>query len=187
MAIGADGITRTWRRGGAVALLALAWTAGTATASAPPTMLATAPDDSTGFLARPGFMTFEQNRPNRTPDYLAGPGLTEPGFQAGRQPPIAWTRWGSRAVGSASYWIGYHAPCHACRYASRVVRLAAWRVVDGRYTRLSITDVVSTGKAKAKAVTYDLANVSVPADGVSGGVPAYAWCNASDPRSCSPP
>jgi hypothetical protein len=185
MALGADGITRTLRRGGTLALLALAWAAGAATASAPPTLLATAPDDSTGFLARPGFITFNQNRPNRTPDYLAGPGLTQQGFKAGRQPSVVWTRWGSRAVGSASYWIGYHTPCHDCHYISRVVRLAAWRVVDGRYTRLSITDVVSTGKAKAS--TYDLANVSVPADGVAGGVPAYAWCNASDTRVCSPP
>ena len=189
MALGADGITKTLRRGGAVALLALAWAAGAATASAPPTILATAPDDSTGFLARPGFMTFEQNRPNRTPDYLAGPSLTEQGFLAGRQPPVVWTRWGSRAVGSASYWIGYHTPCHGCRYTFRLVGLAAWRVVDGRYTRLSITDVVSqgSGKAKPKAVTYDLANVSVPADGVAGGVSAYAWCNVRDTRSCSPP
>jgi hypothetical protein len=210
MAPGGDGTMRTRRLGGAVALASIvgfAWAAGGAAgsaagwagatratdragavraaraAAAPPTLLATAPYDATGFLARPGFMTFDQNRANRTPDYLAGPGLTQHGFQAGRQPPIIWTHWGARAVGRASYWIGYHTPCHGCHYTPRVVSLAAWRVVDGRYTRFSITDLAGKGKGS----TFDLATVSVPADGVAGGVPAYAWCNARDPRSCSPP
>src|SRR6516164_5595285 len=117
--------TRCVILGGAVALLALAWTAaapGHAGAVGPargaaapqtqtPTLLATVPMDSTGFVARPGFMIFDQNRPNWTADYLAGPNLTQQGFQAGRQPPIVWTHWGSRAVGRASYWIGYHTSC----------------------------------------------------------------------------
>ena len=182
----------TRRLGGAVALLALAWTAalgharavGAARAAAAPqpTLLATAPLDANGFVARPGFMIFQQNRPNWTADYLAGPNLTQQGFQAGRQPPIVWTHWGSRAVGRASYWIGYHTSCTRCRYTSRAVSLAAWRVVDGRYTRLSITDL-----AGSKGSTYDLASVTVPTDGVAGGVPAYAWCNERYSRSCSPP
>jgi hypothetical protein len=177
---------------GAAAALAVAWTAapgharaaGAARAAAPqtPTLLATAPLDATGFVARPGFMIFQQNRPNWTADYLAGPNLTQQGFQAGRQPPIVWTHWGSRAVGRASYWIGYHTSCTRCRYTSRAVSLAAWRVVDGRYTRLSITDL-----AGSKGSTYDLASVTVPTDGVAGGVPAYAWCNERYSRSCSPP
>ena len=181
----------TRRLGGAVALLALAWTAALgharaigavrAAAAAQPTLLATAPLDATGFVARPGFMIFQQNRPNWTADYLAGPNLTQQGFQAGRQPPIVWTRWGSRAVGRASYWIGYRASCHDCRYTPRAVSLLAWRVLQGRYTRLSITPL------GGKASTYDLASVTVPTDGVAGGVQAYAWCNERYLRSCTPP
>ena len=186
--------TMTTRRlGGAVALLALAWTAalgharavGAARAAAAPqpTLLATAPLDATGFVARPGFMIFQQNRPNWTADYLAGPNLTQQGFQAGRQPPIVWTHWGSRAVGRASYWVGFRTSCHDCRYTPRTVSLAAWRVLGGRYTRLSITDPAGNGKVS----TYDLASVMVPTTGVPGGVPAYAWCNERYSRSCSPP
>jgi hypothetical protein len=147
------------------------------------------PYGSTGFVARPGFMTFEQNRPNRTADYLAGPNLTQQGFEAGRQPPIVWTHWGSRAVGRASYWIGYPTSCHGCRYTPRAVSLAAWRVVNGRYTRFSITDLAgkTSGSTKTNSSTYDLASVTVPAAGVSGGVPAYAWCNARVTSTCSPP
>ncbi len=200
MARGADGTRKTWRGRGAVALgamLALAWAVGGAgptgaasraapvlaerAAAAPPTLLATAPDESTGFLLRPGFMIFDQNRPNWTPDYLAGPGLTQQGFEDGRQPPIVWTRWGSRAVGRASYWIGHHTPCSGCRYTPRVVGLAAWRVVQGHYTRFSISYLTGRG------ATYVLAQVRVPASGVAGGVPAYAWCSARKPKSCSPP
>jgi hypothetical protein len=203
MALGADVLKRPWRRPGAMALLALAWTAGGAgaagaagaaggawattvpghaAAGAPPTLLATAPGEDTGFSVRPGLMTFDPNRPRRTPDFLEGPDLTAQGFEAGRQPPIVWTHWGARAVGHASYWIGYHTPCRGCRYALRAVRIAASRVVGGRYTRLSITDV-----DRGRASTYDLASVRVPSDGVSGGVPAFAWCNARDPNVCSPP
>lgn len=181
MASGADGMKRTWRRGGAVALLVLAWTAGGAGAAAPPTLLATAPGQDTGFSVRPGLMTFDPNRSHRTPDYLEGPGLTAQGFEAGRQPSIVWTHWGARAVGHASYWIGYRTPCRGCRYAPRAVSVTASRVVNGRYTRLSITSPT------ARAATYDLASVRVPTDGVSGGVPAFAWCNARDPNVCSPP
>jgi hypothetical protein len=183
---------KSWRLGGAIALLALAWTAaapgharavGAAGASAPqtPTLLATAPLDATGFVARPRFMIFEQNRPNWTADYLAGPNLTQQGFQDGRQPPIVWTHWGSHAVGQASYWIGYRTSCHDCRYAPRPVSLAAWRLVAGRYTRLSITPI------GGKVSTYDLASVTVPTTGVPGGTPAYAWCSERYSRSCSPP
>ena len=189
--------TRCVILGGAVALLALAWTAaapGHAGAVGPargaaapqtqtqtPTLLATVPMDSTGFVARPGFMIFDQNRPNWTADYLAGPNLTQQGFQAGRQPPIVWARWGSRAVGRASYWIGYRASCHDCHYTPRAVSLLAWRVLQGRYTRLSITPL------GGKASTYDLASVTVPTAGVAGGVQAYAWCNERYLRSCTPP
>jgi hypothetical protein len=126
-------------------------------------------------------MIFEQNRPNWTADYLAGPNLTQQGFQDGRQPPIVWTHWGSHAVGQASYWIGYRTSCHDCRYAPRPVSLAAWRLVAGRYTRLSITPI------GGKVSTYDLASVTVPTTGVPGGTPAYAWCNERYSRSCSPP
>jgi hypothetical protein len=204
MELGGDGKIRPGRLGGAVALcllLGLGWAAdgagatrtaraadgagatrtARATAGRPATLLATAPFDSTGFLVRPGFMTFDQNRPNRTPDYLAGPGLTEQGFQDGRQPPIVWTHWGSRAVGHASYWIGHQASCRGCHYTPRAVSLLAWRVVQGHYTRFSITPPGGKGS------TYDLASVMVPATGAAGGVPAYAWCNARDPRSCFPP
>jgi len=191
--------TRCVILGAAVALLALTWTAaapGHAGAVGPargaaapqtqtqtPTLLATVPMDSTGFVARPGFMIFQQNRPNWTADYLAGPNLTQQGFQAGRQPPIDWTHWGSRALGRASYWVGFRTSCHDCRYTPRTVSLAAWRVLGGRYTRLSITDLAGNGKV----TTYDLASVTVPTTGVPGGVPAYAWCNERYSRSCSPP
>ncbi len=152
-------------------------------AAAAPTLLATVPDDSTGFLTRPGFMSFLQNRPNRTPDYLEGPGLTQQGFEAGRQPPVVWTHWGSRAAGRATYWIGHGTSCHGCHYSPRAVSLAAWRIVEGRYTRFSIT--YPTGRSRV--TTYELATVRVPASGVARGVPAYAWCNARVSRACSPP
>jgi hypothetical protein len=154
--------------------------AGAASAARAATLLATAPSDRTSMLVRPGFMSFDQGAKGRTPDYLMGPGLTRRGYDHGREPPIVWSAWGTRATGRATYWLGQSATCHTCRYIRYVVKLAAWRVRQGHYTRFAITVPHGT-------VVYALTRIRIPVNGLPGGLPAYTWCYAKQPKPCTPP
>ncbi len=192
MALAPDGMKKWLLAGTAAACAALSLAAvagatgargdraGHSARAHPPKLLATAPDDLTGALVRPGFMSFDHSLAGRTPDYLMGPGLTRNGFDHGREPPIVWTAWGARAAGRATYWLGSSNVCRGCQYIRYEVKLAAWRVRDGRYTRFSIT--VPRGP-----VLYALEPTRIPANGVPGGLRAHTWCFAKQPKPCVSP
>jgi hypothetical protein len=145
-----------------------------------PRLLATSPNTLRGTLLKPGFMSFDESLQGRTAGYLEGPGETRREFAYGPNVGIVWTIWGARAAGRASHWIGYSSVCHGCRYIRYEVTLAAWRIKHGHYTRLSIT--VPRGP-----VVYALDRIRVRANGVPGGILAYAWCFAKRPTPCVPP
>lgn len=163
------------------ALCSMLGLAGAAGASGrTPTLLATAPGGATSFLVRPAFMSFDNSLDGRTPDYLLGPGLTQQGFEHDRYTPITWSTWGTRAAGRATYWLGYSDACGDCRNIRYEVRLVAWRVRQGHYTRFGVTVPRGT-------VVYALDRIRIRANGVPGGLSAYAWCWAKQPRPCTPP
>lgn len=145
-----------------------------------PKLLATSPDDRYALQVRPKFMSFYHPEQHGFFDYLMGPKLTWGGWHDGREPPIVWSRWGKRAAGRATYWLGHPPLCRPCKEIRRVVKLAAWRVREGRYTRFSITWRGST-------VVYASERTRIRANGVPGGLPAHRWCWAKYPRPCTPP
>jgi hypothetical protein len=186
MAPGAEG-TKTLRRlmtatAMTCATLALA-AAGAAPAGAErakPTLLATSPNDNSGLLVRPGFMSFYHGDRGGFFDYLMGPGLTWGAYHHGKEPPVVWSRWGARAAGRATYWLGFPDSCSVCREIRRVVKLAAWRERDGHYTRFSITWRRST-------VVYAYEPTRIPVNGLPGGALVHRWCWARIPQSCVVP
>ncbi len=110
-------------------------------------------------------------------DYLMGPGLTWGAYKHGKETPVVWSRWGARASGRATYWLGYPPDCAPCREIRRVVKLSAWRVRKGQYTRFAIT-------WRRSKVVYALEFTRIPTNGVPGGLPAHTWCWAKIPQSC---
>jgi hypothetical protein len=181
MAPGGDGTVRMWLMAAAAAVCLTLALAGAAHGSGnPPRLLAIVPGDRTALTIRPRFMSFDHSQAGRTSDYLSGPGLTQQGFQEGRQPPIVWSRWGGRAAGQATFWLGYSTACGACRYHRYEVRLAAWRVRRGRYTRLSIT-----GPGGTNVYAFEPTRLAV--NGRPGGLAAYTWCFTDGLKPCLTP
>lgn len=143
-------------------------------------ILATSPSTFSGTLIKPGVLEFNNSLQGRTTDFAWGPGETRREFAYGPNVGIVWTRWGARAAGRASFWIGYSTVCHGCRYIREEVKLAAWRVRRGHYTRLSIT-------FPRGPVVYALDRIRVPAKGFPRGILAYAWCDTQQPTRCVSP
>jgi len=186
MALGGDGTVRTRLLAALAAVCAILGLAGAATASAKraptraPKLLSASPEDHYAEQVRPGFMSFYHNDQGGFFDYLEGPRLTWGGWHHGRMPPVVWSRWGSRATGRATYWMGYPPGCLPCREIRRVVGLAAWRVRGGHYTRFSITWRGST-------VVYAFTRIRLPVNGVPGGELFDTWCWATGGQPCLAP
>jgi hypothetical protein len=164
----------------AAAVCSILGPAGASAAARTPKLLAMSPSDHYSEQVRPTFLSFYHFEQHGFFDYLEGPGLTWRGWHKGRTAPVVWSHWGARATGRATYWMGYPPLCQPCKEIRRVVRLAAWRVREGHYTRLSITWRGST-------VVYEIRRIRYPVNGVPGGELSYNWCWARYPRPCSPP
>jgi hypothetical protein len=94
-------------------------------------------DDTTRFAVRPATLSFGADGGV----LVLGPGVTQTGFHARRDGHIHWTAWTARSArGAGSVWINQCRPsCAAGHYTRYPVALGASRVVNGRYTRLTLS------------------------------------------------
>jgi predicted oxidoreductase len=67
---------------------------------------------------------------------ITGSDISSAEFRAGRYGHIRWVHWSNEALGHGRAWVP-NDPRHAVRAYPGTVR--AWRVRDGRYTRLQWT------------------------------------------------
>jgi hypothetical protein len=94
-------------------------------------------DDTTRFAVRPATLTFGADGGV----LVLGPDVTQSSFQAHHDGHIRWTAWNATsAAGTATVWVNQCRPdCAAGHYTSSAGTVNASRVVNGRYTRLTLS------------------------------------------------
>jgi hypothetical protein len=119
----------------AMSCLLLAVAVSAVAAGSPPRLLRF--DDTTKFQVKPATLAFGADGGM----LVLGPGVTQSDFRARHDGHIRWTAWNqTNARGSGSVWINRCRPdCAAGNYVTYPVTLRASRVVNGRYTSLSLS------------------------------------------------
>ena len=94
-------------------------------------------DDTTRFAVRPATLSFGADGGV----LVLGPGVSQSSFHARHDGHIRWSTWkAASARGDGTVWINQCRPdCAAGHYTSYPVTLQASRVMDGRYTRLTLS------------------------------------------------